>query len=59
VVDAHALVARELELPIDFLAWEGLRFLMRHTDEHDAIAHTALLPDPVGDVVFPPLWLNW
>jgi hypothetical protein len=32
---------------------ECLRLLLRHADEDDAVADTALLPEPVGHVVFP------
>ncbi len=37
VIDVDRLVAVELELSVDLLAVEGLRFLLRHPDENDAI----------------------
>src|SRR5262249_38722921 len=51
VVYVDRLVARELKLPVDLLALEGLRFLLRHTDENDPILYAALLPDLVGYLV--------
>ena len=53
VVDVDGLVARVLEPAIDFLALECLCLLLRHAYEHDPIANPALLPDAVGDVIFP------
>src|SRR5262249_52879756 len=53
VVHVDRLVARELKLPADLLALEGLRFLLRHTDEDNPIFYPALLPDLVGYVVLP------
>src|SRR5437016_8613703 len=35
VIDVDCLVAVELELPVDLLAVEGLRFLLRHPNEND------------------------
>ena len=51
VIHVDALVARELEPPVDFLALESLCFLLRHADEDDSIAYAALLPNSVGELV--------
>jgi len=53
VVHVDGLVARELEPPVDLLALECLRLLLRHSDEHDPVTHAALLPNPIGDLVLP------
>jgi hypothetical protein len=53
VIDLDRLVAIELKPPVDFLAMEGLRFLLRHPNEHNAVAYVAVPPEAVGDIVFP------
>ena len=52
VVHVNRLVTVELELSVDFPAVESLRFLLRHSDEHDPIPHRALAAEFVGNVVF-------
>lgn len=51
VVHVNRLVARELELPVDLLALKCLRLFLCDSNEDDAVAHPALLPNSVGDVI--------
>lgn len=53
VMDLDRMVAVELELPVDLLAVEGLRFLLRHPHEYAAVSHVAAAPETVGNIVFP------
>ena len=53
VINIDRLVAVELEPPVDLLAVEGLRFLLRHPNENDGVSHVAAAPEAVGNLVFP------
>ncbi|MGB7721141.1 MAG: hypothetical protein WBL65_14640 [Bryobacteraceae bacterium] len=53
MVHADGFVARELEPPVDLLALERSRLLLRHADEYDPVADATLPPNPIGDIVLP------
>ena len=53
VIDVDRLVAVELELPVDLVAVEGLRFLLRYPNENDGVSHVAAAPEAVGNIVLP------
>jgi len=53
VIDVNRFVAIELKPPVDFLAAESLRFLLRHPNEYDGVAYLPALSETVGDIVFP------
>ena len=53
VIDVNRFVTIELKPSVDLLAVEGLRFLLRHSNEHHGVAYVAALSETVGDIVFP------
>jgi hypothetical protein len=51
VIHVHWLIPAELEFPVDLLAGERHRFLLRDADKDHLVAHLSLLSNAIGDVV--------
>jgi len=59
MIEVNRLVAIEIKPPVDLFAMEGLRFLLRHPDEHNAVAYPSAAPDRLAISSFLSLCWNW
>src|ERR1700728_308550 len=50
-IDVDRLVACKPELPVDLLALESLRLLLRHTHEHPSVADLTFPAEIVGNII--------